>query len=1295
MQLSQNGGLLDIDNAALDQRFIADYPKLDQKEKTSIVSALTQLTGKHKDGESVDLELATVPRVVNSTFDNAQAFARIALLKMLDTEDFIFLAEKHSLPTNSIVCVDEQARLTALVNGTWIELTGDAVITSNLQDELSMLGECAGKTGGCIFSSTVIGIRQWLSFHQYTVPTTVTQTRNLIASLEFQLPDSPVMGDYLELLMAPPESAFHLSVTNRQTIKQIARDTTQGKRSLLQHLATPGFSTVPIDQKREKAGIHLDNFLQTPDAFALGLYLHDRLGWHLDSDHAEVAARQIRCLVVTALILDLGFDVQRHAKVVAGYHLYHPGNASKTPQQIVEEFEWQLTREAQLPHHFAPLAAHLLLAGAAPQLLVQHTPAELTIGKPGWVVVSQAVGLIELTAPGASRLMPYTRIKAFADLAPTSAAQHTLQGLAAITPIIDWAVLNGVLPDAANDYDANAFSIAASRFDQYVEALNEVESGISITPPDRRKLALHALEHVLPSGSYLEKRIYKYNYVDSLNDQNWLEILATPSLPSLIDIALNESGAYQVVRSRTLKLRVSILDLYLSGDLVINGKFTDKFKATEKLEAPKDALTNLSRLEPADNLFDKAFDTYYQTLQKNQATLLKMAVSSLPLPDIKRLANGLITLYTVRETVNPLNPSEETQRQRNEAKGRYGIILGCQNDREFRCYELFYLRGVCRERPELAEMLRTSGVAFSEPSLSSEFAESDFQPKNQAMVWPLDLSAYKEGSEPRNQVKSTVVVEKLWNFFLQSNESWPVSLFFSRSLDALAEGVLGNHPVATRQELYTAFYGPTELQKIRAFNDVVDTTIINMIVPFKKCIEDVRSGETDRVSEGIGACILDGLAILGLLVGFASTVAGILGKTASSTAKVLSVAKAGAHLAVSIVNPFDGLPALAVQSGRLAKKGVLLLSKHGFNVVETATGQLRKLTGSAQSYDLIKAAQKTDLFQGRWKAAGDLGDPVNLLALQRNNDWYALNLRVGGAWGPKLKNLKVSPLAPLRRLFGRAKPFSYTQAYVKKALPVAKSKLDNATLMLLETDSADVRAVLKHVFGNDSDEVLKHVKDNLHKMRNDLDFVTLANMSFRKGSEANAALRPAAYRRWKSSVLDGSYLKNPPEHFLVIYPEGLDDYYRMAKYDDGRIGDVLIHEMAHGAPDTLDLYYGQLKHADSGPADMDVAGLLDFAKDAHKAHPKNLSNPHYKATYDEGFKLLGLMQNTLPELVKKHPALLNADSYAVAVSMLDQARTHREAFMLNLALIQNGVKKTTKLGFIDGSVRLKLARASI
>lgn len=1272
-------------------------PELDKKEKATVIEALKDLKSNRPVKVSGTFHPATFPRTAGSTFDTAEEFVRVALSKLIASDAFSSLKNKYHLPSNALVSVDEHAVLWVLKDGIWIDLTHDGESFA-LQDELQMLAECTLQTGGCVFSGPVIGVEQWLRYHQFDIPVTDDETQSLIDFLEFEMPSAPATGDYHELLMEPPESAFHLSTADRQTIRDVIDETTHGQTSLLHYIALKNFSAFPDAVRRERAGGYLKDFLKRAKVRTLGETLHKRLEWHLDTDHPDVATRQLDYLVVTALILDLVSDVDRHSKAVAGLALYQPANASRTASDIVLEVEQHLVANTLLEPHNASLAAHLLLSGVAPEFLVQGVPDELTIDKPGWVVLTQAVALVEAAAPGTSRLMKYSDIMAFSDLAPVSKAQRLLHEVTAIRPIIHWAMLNELIPYIADtDYDVATFNTAASYFTQYAEALNQTESGLSVTPPNRRKLALEALKRVMPGGDYLEQRVYKIRYVASLKERNFLDLVLTQiplNIPNIVESLAHETGVDSLVFSRVLNLRASILDLYMSDDLEVGGQFNNSFVATTNLKLPKGAFSRLSKLESVDELFDAAFDQYYPTLQNGLASVIKMAITQLPEEDRKFLINGSTTLYTVRNEVNPLNAFQETQRQRNAAKGRYGIILGSRSDGEFRCYELFPLKGLCRARPDLATLIQSRGVIDDTPELSYVGAETDFQDKRFEQPWPLDFAAYLDGSEPRSDVSSRVVVEKLWHFTCQSNDARPVPLFFSVALDALAESVLSCHPMATREELYTLLNTRTELQQLRDYNNALDTSLVNVLVPFKKCIEDINSGDAERVTEGVGGCVLDGLALLGLIIGFGASVAGIVARTASMTSKVLKIAKASAHFALSLVNPLDGLPTLVLKGARLTRRGVLLLTGHAIEAVETATGQLRRLAGSAQSYDLIKAAQKSDLLQGTWKAVGDLGESKSLIALERNSDWRALNLRTGGPWGPALKNFKVAATSPLRKLFNLINPFSYTRTYVSKAIPLARTKLDNAIALLSKAPDDDVRSILKYVFGSDSDEALNYLLANLKVMRKDLDSVTLANMSFKRGSEAAAALRTNAYKRWKTSVLAGGTVQDSTEHFLVIYKDGLDDLYRISRYDEARIADALIHEMSHGAPQTLDFYYGYPITSGSGAAPIDAAGLIDFAKDAKSAHPDNLVNPHFSSAQPPSFTEFQASINSQPDIVRQHPALRNADSYSLAVSLLDQSRSNPRELMFNLAYIKGSLEAAdkTKYKFIQGTLPIQLAR---
>ncbi len=209
----------------------------------------------------------------------------------------------------------------------------------------------------------------------------------------------------------------------------------------------------------------------------------------------------------------------------------------------------------------------------------------------------------------------------------------------------------------------------------------------------------------------------------------------------------------------------------------------------------------------------------------------------------------------------------------------------------------------------------------------------------------------------------------------------------------------------------------------------------------------------------------------------------------------------------------------------------------------------------------------------------------------------------------------------------------------------------------------------KCLFGSDTDEALTLIGDNLRAMRKDLDRVSLANMSFRlPQGNALAALRPAAYKRWKTGFQTGAPLKGNAQKFIDIYPEVLDEHYRLSKFDDARLSDVLIHEMSHGAPDLLDLYYCRTI-SDKLPADYDVIGLAELARDARKAHPKNLSNPHHGLAYPKGFEEFEATLDSRRTIVRKNPALVNAESYSVAVAMLHQRETDYAVFSFNISAL--------------------------
>lgn len=1292
MTPSLYGHLPGIDLRAALAKSTSKQQQWDEQEKQRVVEALSAAIAQKPDADYVDVQALFVARVSGSALDALHAPARRALLALLDEQG---IRKRNALATDTLIGVDLNARLFAVIGGYEWSLSTAFVGSALDEDELGRLAACAARTGGYVFSSEVIGVAQWLRFEQLIVPGNVADTKNLIAFLQFKLPASPTLGDYHELLRTPVDSPFHLSEADRSIIREVSAQSAAGSASLFQLLNIKNFKLIPVDVRRQHAATLLHSLLNRPRARTLGKALLERLEWHLEADDSASSERQLKLMVAAALIISL--SPARGTQANAGYDVYRPDTAQWTTLQVQEDLERYLVDCGRVDADHAPLAAHLLLCGCAPECVVRETPLSLSLDKPLWVALTQAVALIELAAPGASRMLTYAQIKAFSQLSPVTIELQQLHELTAVMPIVHWAVMNRVIPYRADkDYDKDTLLSATAHFTRYIEALHQSENGLTTAPPDRRKLGLAEMTKVLPKGPYLEQQAFSFKYQGSIRERNWLDALGFVNPAGIaietFDYLVSETGADEIQLSELLRLRFSMLDLYLSGDLLEDGRLSSRFKVRDNFNPPADAFANLSALPSLDTLYEAAFEQYYKQLQESLASVIKMTIASLPASDRYALNHGNLSLYTVREEVSNFTPGFETQTQRDEMKGRYGLIVCSSNANEHRCYELFTLRGLCRERPELVAMLQSSGIIDEVPSLSYVGGKTAFQSKNRWQLWPLDFAAYREGSEPRSGEVSRVVVEKLWQVAVQAEDIQPVALFFSAQLQRLADFIITCHSVAPREALYEAVTPRTELEQWRLGKEAVQNAVLDLVVPFKRCVEDIKTGNAPRVIEGIGGCILDGLAVLGLLVGLGATVVSVLAKTGATTAKMLSIAKAGGRVVAALVNPVDGLPTLVWKGVRKVPRGLLLLSEGAVSVAHTATGQLRRLTGARRADDLSQAGRVVALPPGQWRAAGKRVEAVNLAVLQEDVHWYAMSELANGSWNWRVKYHEVLSLPPARWFF-KVKDFGFTRFYLKKALGLAKRKLDNAISQFIGSPGEEVRDLTRYLFGSDSTAALKLVFENLSAMRKDLDSVTVANFAFKQGEHGVlAALRPAAYKRWKSGIETGSELEGEARKFLDIYPEQLDDYYRVLNYDnpgDTLLSDVLIHEMAHGAPQASDLYYSRAL-VDRSPVEFDVTGLIELARDAGRAHPDTMHNPHIRQAHREGFREFeGGLSSRLP-IIRSHPALANAQSYALAASLLNQRKAHVVEFYQNLYEIERALDITDDDQFIQYTISLVL-----
>jgi hypothetical protein len=1198
----------------------------DEREKLQIINVLySALADQRRNITVIWREQFILPVEGSSLYETQAPFFHI-LAKMKKKEEFTAILEQVSVPDYNPVYIDAAGSIFVARASDLIDITSYVKNEPTLVDDLSVIAEGAQLTGDCVCWDNFYFVEQWLKFHGYPLPASIAQTENLIAFLKLQLPPSPPLGNYWTPLMGPSESALRLTTENKHAIAELINELTEGKRSLLEYISFPNISLITREQMKEVAEKILQNILRREPAKALGRKIHERLGWQMITDDEAANDEHLALFVLAALIIDFDPSAGGQRNMIAGYDLYQPSNLGRTAEDVLCDIENHLIDHVGVPPYAAPLAAHVLLAGTAPELLIKNLSSDVLVGSPGWITLCRAVSIVEINEPGASRSMTYSELLEVAAIAPLNQSHALLLDSLAMYPILDWAVMNDFVKyNAQGEYDEDRFKWAISRYNAYAEALTQSIDALASPLPSRRQITLNELHRELPRGDYLEK-----NTLCMEVDTNALE-------GTFVD---------------TKDVNYSIVDLHMSGELVTNGKLSLKLKLNGKQPETSRALKYLHNLKPIAPQFEQAFDQYYKHLTTGMATSIKLALTHLPDQDRLFITQGQLKCYTARKSYW----KQETLNDRNAIRGRYGVIISSEYKGQIRAYELFTLRGECRYRPDLVSLLTANNLINATPSAASTASHDKVEP----MQWPLDIEAYMEGRSARSDQHSWIVVEKLCDVFPDQQYINPIpasrtATFFFPQLDEIADLLLKYNPIATRAELYASAKGVTKIEEDRAQDEALETALIDMIVPFKKCIEDISSGEEQRISDGVSGCILDALSIVGGVIGLSGKITSIAAKSGSLTSKVLGIVKVSSSFAVSMFNPLDGAPSLVHGGARLFKKGVMQLSKHGVNAMDLATYQVRRLTGSAQSYDLIKAANRSDVVPGSWKLIDNGSESISLLAIRRQDSWYALNLATGKPWGKKLSNFLSSDAAHLP-LKARLFPTSYVRSVMIDALPGARNKAKNALSMLDNLEEAsDVKFITKTFLGTDTAEGLKSYRTALENMSNDLQKISIDNINIKStlpDDMAMASLSQANYRAWAAAPSNN-------EKFINMYTSRICGYYKETGFSTSAMSDALLHEISHGKPHTFDYAYaGRQLGNRTKPGDVDVRELMNLSKGRDLVdRSSNLMGAHMGELFKPGVNI-------------RNPAATNADSVMMTTSLLDQLATNKAEFQNNVAKLR-------------------------
>ncbi|UCP11318.1 hypothetical protein K5R88_06685 [Pseudomonas sp. MM213] len=1129
----------------------------------------------------------------------------------------------------------------------WEVVDVDIVHQSHYYQKLLVVGDIARQAGGYVYTEDLVDVEQWLKFHGLAVPRNASEVKNLIALFEFD-PDVDELGNYWGQLVTDDPTLAVLSAEQRAAIRE-ATPLVANNTKLLDKLYREtgrGFAT------HDNAAERMVQLVKHPVAQASARALLEALDWFGAQSGQDVSSQDLEQLLITSLLLDLypTLGSTQERKSIGGFDLYTPTNVERSPALVREELQAFLHTKGWVDPAAAPLACHLLLAEIAPEFLVRGVPSALTMGSVSWVTFCHGVALAEAVRKGASRVLTYAQIMAYVELEPVSEPLSRLRDLAMIDPIVDWALMNGVISASElNQAAKETTEQAITAFQEYAENFTHLARIYSSPMPNRETMAREALQGAVPECDFLDDTVLYQRP----------GLYASPNPMSMV--GLHMSGD---LTGGQWDFRAVFPDEVISKTPDLHAGLTNYKRPTYYDPSVTSLYSRFPRLLrlPSNNAeYHRLLRDYHGNLNKALMTNVKLALSHMLPHDLDIFLKGKISFFTVRLPATrtesyfsispvPISTTYETQHSNDAVKGRFGIVMCATHGNTAACYELFTLRGELRKNSTLASLIISTGKLRAAARLDfNGDLNAPLRPTPPESL-PLSVVEYTDGVVAENDASSSMaIIEKLGEIpapaSVAARQQSTYGNFANPQLVRIAEFVVNNHPFRTFDEIESMATVPTALESERKRGEETADYIVNLVVPFKKCIEDLSSGEHNKVVDGIYGCVMDTIALGGAFVGAGAKALSISAKAISTTTKAARLTQLAFMTSVSLFNPVDDVPTVFYGAGKLIHKGALRFSRQAQELLGLAKSQLGRLHGTHKSYDLIRAANNLHTGQGNWRPRGAIGETLTVVAARNNFQWYALD-RLGKAWGPKLNNFAyVAPVRLPRST--KTLPVSYTRQFIEQSLPRARTKIENAINALTHRDfEAQRKLVARLLMGSDSNEAINQLGNYLRAIRADFAGVSISNFLLDplKDTHHIAAFDTSAYQQWKGAT-------GPSDTtFIEIYTANLNRHFIGLGFNHDVVADDLIHELFHGPAQIGDVAYARDAGNVGGGQSLDVSALLNLASGQ-------------LAVTDEG-----------DDLHASSKAFENADSLAVATSLLSQLYTDKGGYERNMALLQDALE---------------------
>lgn len=729
----------------------------------------------------------------------------------------------------------------------------------NMKTVLDQLFDSCKLTGNALYASCSYDVRQALDFYSGTTPRTTPEINAALGWLNSSVAPAPLAGDYAAL-KPYGEVPGALSTQDLATLAQ----SSVGIIDLLAGAAsTPDNWNLLSDDPDEK----LANFFDSPAIVAKAQE------WAKTLQLAEVAGgaplpRATRHqLVATAIKLSLRVDLPGIPGEVAGYEIYQPGNSGRSIQDVRGDIEAHLVSKG-VDATSAPLVAHLFLAQSAPEMLVRadrsvpadapkvlrQRPEDIKIGSAAWIELRLGCAMADSFAgAGGSRMLNSSEIMALTRLQPQDVEQNNLVRSLRMRPLLDWAIMEGVIPRASDGkYSPQVCKLAADAYSQQQTEIRHAFANLMEDPPTLTSLLIKELVQLFPEMTEDEIRNFKLRRV-----YNPLQHHLPQEVP-LTEVLLAQQDKLGILGT-------------------INRFFRDtstgqpQFSFYHPQVSSEVFAQRIKALPDISSLVAPAIDRYVADVRAAYAVTLKLMISQLPPADRKALENGKVEFFQLRtETGDTIAEDSLPDSNVRKHTGTHGTLMRYETPGVapgYAYYEVFPSLMTMIKRTDLPRTLTLGGTTETEASPVSKLLVkhkrySRGKPEN------FDFEAYGNGTEPRAGVTSSVIIGRAAPSLASkavlgeedSSEPNPRA-FKSKKIADIVDSLLSISFDERREKLTAHANRVTEYQARRAWpfgaQDTLSPSNLRMVlsmIPFVGAIADLAEGE---IAAGIKGLLID------------------------------------------------------------------------------------------------------------------------------------------------------------------------------------------------------------------------------------------------------------------------------------------------------------------------------------------------------------------------------------------------------------------------------------------------------